>query len=119
MSGSPYIKLTPNTSATAACVLGTNSVTLKANKTNHVVLDETAVHLSGNVALHTQHIKYASLFAFQRPMQAIIPSCIGTPTPMCNVEFPTETLKHLAEGAAEMMVLLGLMGAAQAGSSVL
>lgn len=113
-----YLTLTPSIDASSALILGTKSATLKGTRQNHIVMDETAVHISGNIALHAQHVKYATLFALQRPMRAIVPSCLGTPVPMTEIELPTDTLEYVAAGAAEMMALCGLMGVAAAGGSV-
>ena len=118
MAGTNAIYLSPNKDAKASLVLAQSRAMLKGSKTNHVIIDETAVHLSGTVAIHAQKVKYASLFALQKPMKAIVPSCIGTPVPMTEIDMPTQFLEHIASGAAEMMALMGLMAAAQAGSSV-
>ena len=101
-----------NKDAQAALVLAQTKAMLKGTKTNYIVADETAVHLYGTVSLATQRVKYASMFVLQKPMKAIIPSCLGTPVPMAVIEMPTDFLEYIASGAAEMMALCGLMGAA-------
>lgn len=118
MAGAKSKYVRANRDAEAALVLAQTKAMLKGTKTNHIVIDETAVHLSGVVAIHSQKVKYASMFVLQKPMKAIVPSCIGTPVPMAEIDMPTDFLEYIAGGAAEMMALCGLMGVAQAGGMI-
>lgn len=118
MAGAKYKYLMANKDATAGVLVAQNKARLKGNKTNHITADETAVHLCGTVALHAQKVKYASMFALQKPMKAIIPSCLGTPIPMAEIDMPEMFLEHIASGAAEMAALTGLMSTAAAGGSI-
>ena len=119
MSGSKVKRFMANKDATAALVLAQSKAMLKGTKINHITIDETAIHLHGTVSLATQKVKYASMFVLQKPMKAIIPSCLGTLIPMAEIDMPTDFLTYIASGAAEMMALCGLMGAAAAGGSAL
>jgi hypothetical protein len=107
-----------NRDAQAGLRVAQSRAMLKGTKTMYICIDETAIHLHGTVSLATQKVKYASMFVLQKPMKAIIPSCLGTPVPMAEIDMPTDFLTHIASGAAEMMALCGLMGVAQAGGSV-
>lgn len=118
MAGAKSKHIMANRDAQAGLLLAQSKAMLKGTKTNHIVIDETAVHLSGTVAIHAQKVKYASMFVLQKPMKAIVPSCIGTPVPMAEIDMPTDFLEYIAGGAAEMMAMCGLMGVAAAGGSI-
>ena len=117
MAGSKSKQIMANKDAKAGLLLAQSRAMLKGSRTNHVIVDETAVHLSGTVALHTQRVKYAALFVLQKPMKSIVPSCLGTPVPMAEIDMPTDFLEYIAAGAVEMMALCGMMSAAAAGST--
>lgn len=119
MAGAKSKQIAANKDARAGLLLAQTRAMLKGTEVNHVIVDETAVHLSGTVAIHAQKVKYASLFSLQKPMRSIVPSCIGTPVPMSEIDMPTDFLEHIAAGAAEMIALCGLMAIAQAGGSVI
>jgi hypothetical protein len=101
--------------ADASITTAQSRLVLKGNEDNNVVIDGMATHVSGHFAIHSQDVRYSTLWKFSNPLKLMIPSTLATPNPVLEVSMPEMFLEHIASGAAEMMSLMGMMAAAKAG----
>jgi len=103
-------------SAPAGFVVGKEVARMHGSKSNYVMSDAVGTYISGPVSFvnQPQNIRIAALWTFNNAFNLMIPSTLGTPQAVLNVDPPIKTLENIMKGAAEMIALYGMMGAAAA-----
>ena len=98
----------------AGIAVGNEVARIHGNKENYVQCDGLGTYVSGRMSLlsQMQNIRTGGLWTFNTNWALMIPSTLGTPVPVLNVNPPLKMLANIGQQAALMIGLFASLGAA-------
>jgi hypothetical protein len=100
-----------NINSPAGIVVGDEVARIHGSKQNYLMCDALGTYLSGPMSFlsQTQNIRMAGLWTMNNAYNLMIPSTLGTPQAVLNVDPPIKTLENIMKGAAQMAALYGML----------
>jgi hypothetical protein len=91
----------------AGMAIGNEVARMHGNKDNYVQCDGLGTYVSGRMSLlsQMQEVRTGGLWTFNTNFALMIPSTLGTPIPVLNVDPPLKMLETIGQQAAIMIGL--------------
>lgn len=93
--------------ADAGLAVGSEVARMHGNKDNYIQCDSMGTYISGRVSLlsQMQEVRTGAMWTFNTNWALMIPSTLGTPVPVLNVDPPIKTVENMVKQAGVMIGL--------------